>query len=221
MAQIYQRAETSVMVTIQQEACLIFGNAAVPAYLMTVTALPGLIAPVSNLRNTALIQTALQELLHIAPNRGVVIYVPIPEENFATNGVTALGEINRLEHQAQDEDPGFLKSISRSMSRRLKSSSAHSNPLSVATTSSWANAPEGQGSASRSTKDITSQSSSKDEGKTRAVKKSKSIRQMIMHGLADIGAAGPPGGMPMALPTYREGDEVWVPQIKERETDQD
>lgn len=216
MSQIYQRPESSILVSIQQEACLHFGNTPLPAYLMKVTALPGLIAPLTNFRNTILIQNALQDLCHIVPSRGVVIYTPVPEENLATNGVTAMGEIARLEQQTEDDDHGFFKSISRSMSRRLKSSSAHSNPLSLATTSSWANAPEGHGSAPRSAKDMGSQSNSKDEGKDRTVKKSKSIRQLIMRGLSELGALGPPGGMPIAMYDPIEKHDERVDQKEDR-----
>ncbi|KAH1529276.1 hypothetical protein KXX25_001519 [Aspergillus fumigatus] len=109
LAQIYQKPEAFMMVTIQQDACLYFGNSALPAYLMKVFALPYLIAPITNLRNTILIQAALQDLLHVAPSRGIVLYIPISEENFATNGVTMMGEIARLEGHAEDQDAGILR----------------------------------------------------------------------------------------------------------------
>ncbi|CAL5867019.1 uncharacterized protein PFLUO_LOCUS1231 [Penicillium psychrofluorescens] len=128
LAQVYQRPESSMMVTIQQDACLLFGCASAPAYLLKIYALPHLIAPITNLRNTGLIQKALQELLGVAPDRGVVIYLPTEEYNLATNGVTACGEISRLERLSQDENPGLFRTISRSMSRRLKSGSGHSQP---------------------------------------------------------------------------------------------
>lgn len=120
-----------MLVTIQQEACLCFGNTSVPAYWLQVFALPSSIAPVTNLRNSKLIQAVLQELLDIAPDRGVIIYTPVGEDNLATNGVTARGEISRLERQDQADSPSIFKSISRSMSRRLKSPSAQSDPFSV------------------------------------------------------------------------------------------
>lgn len=123
-----------MLVTIQQDACLLFGNPSVPAYLLKVYALPSFIQPVTNLRNTKLIQAALQELLGIAPDRGVVIYTSVSEDNLATNGVTARGEISRLERQDQAESAGIFKTIGRSMSRRLKSGSAgsgQSDPICI------------------------------------------------------------------------------------------
>ncbi|KAJ5625209.1 hypothetical protein N7510_001518 [Penicillium lagena] len=131
LAQVYQRPESSMMVTIQQDVCLLFGNASVPAYLLKIYALPHLIAPTINLRNTALIQNALLELLGAAPDQGVIIYLPIQEDNLATNGVTAHGEITRLQRLSQDENPGLFRTLSRSMSRRLKSGSGHSQPTLI------------------------------------------------------------------------------------------
>jgi hypothetical protein len=104
---------------------------------MKVYALPYSIAPITNLRCTILIQSALRELLQIEPSRGVVLYLPVPEENLATNNVTYTGELPRHTRRTEDEDPGILRNISRSLSRRLKSNSTHSAPLSEATTSSW------------------------------------------------------------------------------------
>ncbi|KAL2871814.1 MIF domain protein [Aspergillus lucknowensis] len=138
MAQIYQRSESFMVVTIQQGSCLRFGNTALPAYTMKIFALPYLIAPITNLRSTILIQAALQEIIHITPARGVILYIPVAEENMATNSTTMMGEIARLERETHDREPGIFKSLSQSLSRRKKSSSGVSAPLSVTTTSSWA-----------------------------------------------------------------------------------
>lgn len=120
------------MVTVQQETCVLFGsNNTLPSYLLTVYALPSLIAPVTNLRNTTLIQKALEELLGIPPSLGVIIFIPIPEANLATNGMTVRSEITQLERSDQGDSPNLFKSISRSMSRRLKTSSGQSAPFSL------------------------------------------------------------------------------------------
>lgn len=120
------------MVTVQQETCVLFGsNNTLPSYLLTVYALPSLIAPVTNLRNTTLIQKALEELLCIPPSLGVILFIPIPEANLATNGMTARSEITQLERSDQGDSPNLFKSISRSMSRRLKTSSGQSVPFSL------------------------------------------------------------------------------------------
>ncbi|RAQ46037.1 MIF domain protein [Aspergillus flavus] len=137
LARIYEKDESSMMVIIQQGVCIRFGISKDPAYLLKVYALPCLIASITNLRCTTMIQSALRDLLQIEPNRGVVLYLPVPEENFATNGVTYMGEIARYERRTDDDDPGILRNISRGLSRRLKSSSTQSAPRSEATTSSW------------------------------------------------------------------------------------
>lgn len=112
---------------------MIFGsNVTLPVYLLKIYALPSFIAPVTNLRNACLIQNALFDLLGIPPNLGVVIFLPIVEDNFATNGSTIRDEISRLERN-DDVSPSFFKSISRTTSRRLKSNSGQSAPFSPST----------------------------------------------------------------------------------------
>lgn len=134
LTHIYQRPETSVMVTIQEDACLILGRTALPAYLLKIYALPCFIAPVTNLRNTVLLQNALHDLLRIPPEHGVIIFMPVAEENLATNGSTVRGEIARLERSDQEDSPSLFKTISRTMSRRrLKTSSGQSQPTTLPT----------------------------------------------------------------------------------------
>ncbi|KAJ5970208.1 Tautomerase [Penicillium vulpinum] len=131
LAQVYQRPETSMLVTIDQNADLIFGNISGSAYLLKITALSSLIGPLTNIRNTGLIQSTIQEMFGIAPDQGVVIYTPTNEDNLATNGTTARSEIDRLERMESSNSPSIFKSISRSMSRRIKSSSGNSVPISL------------------------------------------------------------------------------------------
>lgn len=116
--------------TIDQNADLLFGATVGPAYyLLKISALPCLIAPLTNLRNTTLIQSVIQDIFGISPEKGVIIFNPVAEENLATNGITAREEIDRLERN--DQSPSLFKSISRSMSRRLKHNSGNSVPLSL------------------------------------------------------------------------------------------
>ncbi|KAJ5126552.1 hypothetical protein N7448_007331 [Penicillium atrosanguineum] len=129
LSQVYQRSSKSIMVTVQQDICVLFGsNNALSAYLLTIYALPSLIAPVTNVRSTALIQNTFEELLGIPPSLGVIIYIPIPEENLATNGMTIRSEISIIERN--EDSPSIFKSISRGMSRRLKNRSGQSVPVS-------------------------------------------------------------------------------------------
>ncbi|GAD91647.1 endonuclease/exonuclease/phosphatase family protein [Paecilomyces variotii No. 5] len=195
--QVYQRPENSILVTVEQNACLRFGSSPAPAYLLTVSALPSLIAPVTNLRNTILIQQGLKGILRIPPNRGVIRFTPVPEENFATNGATIMGEIDHLEQTARDESPGILKSISRSMSRKLKSSSTNSNPLSLSLTNTAGSSiplitevPEPSISAGTTTETVQGNTGSEGGNKERTVKKSGSVQRFVARRLSELGSIG-------------------------------
>ncbi|CAG7988887.1 unnamed protein product [Penicillium olsonii] len=129
LTEIYQRPEASMLVTIDQSADLLFGATNGSAYLLKVSALASLIAPLTNVRNTGLIQSIIQDIFDISPEKGVIIFNPLSEDNLATNGITAREEIDRLERD--DRSPSLFRSISRSMSRRPKSSSDNSAPLTL------------------------------------------------------------------------------------------
>lgn len=184
LAHVYQRPETSMMVVIQQDVRLHFGNSAAPAYLMKVFAHPYLIAPITNLRNTIFIQKILHEFLDIAPNRGVIIYASVPEENLATDGVTMLGDLVRLERDSRDS--GVFKSLSRSMSRKLKSNS--SSPRLSVVTSSCDKADGSQESTPISDKDGHVKESSGEDDKPQSVRKSKSLRDFVYRRTGDRGS---------------------------------
>ncbi|KGO74884.1 Macrophage migration inhibitory factor [Penicillium italicum] len=209
LAQIYQRPETSMLVTIDQNADLLFGNTLGSAYLLKITALSSLIGPLTNLRNTGLIQSTIQEMFGIAPDKGVVIYTPVSEDNLATNGMTAKGEIDRLERIDSSNSPSMLKSISRSMSRRMKSSSENSAPISlvsvmspdVATPTSTSPVAFASGQLSppkphqaeekrpmESPKgEPIQQVSSKDEKCERSLKKRESLKSFVNRRLGELG----------------------------------
>ncbi|KAL3419426.1 macrophage migration inhibitory factor [Phlyctema vagabunda] len=93
----YQRPESSILVAVTHSACLLFGGSFDPAYTMTITALPSQVQQVTNKRNAALLQKNMEEALGVAPDRGLIKFMAIPEENLATNGKTAAGEIEELE----------------------------------------------------------------------------------------------------------------------------
>lgn len=179
MAQIYQRSESFMIVTIQQIPTLRFGSSALPSYSMKLYALPYLIAPITNLRSTILIQAALDDILHIPPSRGIILYIPIPEENMATNSTTMMGEIARLERDTQGREPGIFKSLSRSLSRRKKSSSVVSAPLSVATTSSWAAASDVQEPKPVTASESEGANASGEECNSRPGKSGRTLRLFV------------------------------------------
>ncbi|KAJ5953750.1 hypothetical protein N7501_008029 [Penicillium viridicatum] len=204
LAQVYQRPETSMLVTIDQNADVLFGNTSGSAYLLKITALSSLIGPLTNLRNTGLIQSTIQEMFGIAPDKGVVIYTPASEDNLATNGMTARSEIDRLERIDSSNSPSILKSISRSMSRRMKSSSGNSVPISLTSvmspditsptsTSPVAVPPPKPHQADEKelmelpkTESIK-QVSSKDEKCERTLKKRQSLKSFVNRRLGELG----------------------------------
>ncbi|OJJ45750.1 hypothetical protein ASPZODRAFT_118913 [Penicilliopsis zonata CBS 506.65] len=186
LAEIFQRPESSMLVTIQQNACLAYGNSPLAAYLVKVYSLPCSIAPVMNLRHTVLIQSVLEELLRIEPDRGAIIYVSIPEENLATKGETARTAITSLD-QGSEEEPGVLRSISRSLSRRLRTTSTRSSRHSFATTTSRPLLAEGREPTETENKGTDEISTGEA---TVAIKKTKSLRKFVTRKLSELGSLG-------------------------------
>ncbi|EXJ61736.1 hypothetical protein A1O7_02165 [Cladophialophora yegresii CBS 114405] len=123
LSEIYQRPASCVMAMVTTDVQMLLGGNSEPAYHLTITALPSEIAATKNKRGTHLIQDFIQDTLQIPPKRGVLRFDAVAEGNLATNGVTALQEIEQLERQSSDED-GMLRALSRQRSRRSKKSSA-------------------------------------------------------------------------------------------------
>ncbi|KAK2813826.1 hypothetical protein FQN50_000227 [Emmonsiellopsis sp. PD_5] len=191
LAQIFQRPETSILLYVEHNSCLMFGTSYSPAYLATISALPCSVAPITNLRHTVLIQAAIHDILGIPGNRGVLKFESMAEENFATNGATIKDEIEQLEQRSSnDEHTGSVfKSISRSMSRKIKSntSQSHGNsamqprPPSVPAQAMVMAGREVPRSESPVPAAPSSSSPGKQgvKGKDRVIKKCQSIRQMF------------------------------------------
>ncbi|KAI9889924.1 MAG: hypothetical protein M1814_004647 [Vezdaea aestivalis] len=93
----YQRPEAAILVGLTHSACLLFGGTFDPAYILTITALPSHLQPATNKRNAALLQALLTDLLGVPPDRGVLKFCPILEENLATNGLTVRSGIEAAE----------------------------------------------------------------------------------------------------------------------------
>ncbi|EXJ54864.1 uncharacterized protein A1O5_12930 [Cladophialophora psammophila CBS 110553] len=123
LSEIYQRPASCIMAMVTTDIPILLGGNSEPAYHLTITALPSEIAATKNKRSTHLIQDFIHDTLQIPPKRGVVRFDAVPEENLATNGMTALQEIEQLERQSNDED-GMMRALSRQRSRRSKKSSA-------------------------------------------------------------------------------------------------
>ncbi|KAJ6111198.1 Tautomerase [Penicillium sp. IBT 16267x] len=191
LAQIYQRPETCIMLTIQQDTGVFLGSTTELSYLMKIYALPSFIAPFTNLRNTTLIQAAMQDLLHIPMNQGVIIFLPVSEDNLATNGLTTRGEIARLERDDQEETPNIFKTISRSMSRRLKTSSGQSVPISLPSTVGTSTASPSMQTEIRHSPTIVDDTvvSPDERGRGNSLRKRMSLRGLVRRGLMEITSA--------------------------------
>ncbi|OAA68135.1 mif domain containing protein [Niveomyces insectorum RCEF 264] len=87
----YRRPLSSVVVTLEHNACMCFGGSFDPAYTMAVFALPAELQPATNKRNAALIQKHMEEALGVSAARGLLRFAPVPESNLAYGGKTATG----------------------------------------------------------------------------------------------------------------------------------
>ncbi|KAJ5378529.1 Tautomerase [Penicillium cosmopolitanum] len=115
LALIYQRPEAAICLTVHLEAPLSFGNISLPAYKLKIYALPSVIAPTINMRSTTMLTEELQELLGIVPELGVILFIPVPQDNLAMNGAIIGSELSKVE---QEDNPGFMKTLGQSISRR-------------------------------------------------------------------------------------------------------
>ncbi|EHY57209.1 hypothetical protein HRR83_002702 [Exophiala dermatitidis] len=123
LSEIYQRPASCIMAMASTDISMLLGGNSEPAYHLTITALPSEIAATKNKRSTHLIQDFVLDTLRIPPTRGVVRFEAVSEENLATNGMTALQEIEQLERQSLD-DEGVSRAVHRQRSRGGKKSSA-------------------------------------------------------------------------------------------------
>ncbi|PQE32729.1 macrophage migration inhibitory factor protein [Rutstroemia sp. NJR-2017a WRK4] len=133
----YQRPESSIFLTLKHSACFLLAGSFDPAYIMTITALPSQVQPVTNKRNAALLQTCMEELLSIDPQRGVIKFIPLAEENYATNGKTVAGEIEELERNLANEGSGLRRGASIAVKGKKRAlstkSSKHLRPATMGT----------------------------------------------------------------------------------------
>ncbi|KAL1953133.1 hypothetical protein VTO42DRAFT_3568 [Malbranchea cinnamomea] len=120
LAFIFQRPESSMMVILEPSVPIMYGGSYEPAYFLSVIALPALIAPVTNLRNTMRMQTVMLDTLGIPENRGVVTFEPIPEYNLGTNSITFKEEIERLVKKGSGGGDGIIRTLGRTLSRKVR-----------------------------------------------------------------------------------------------------
>jgi hypothetical protein len=121
LSQRYQRPESSIMITVNHSACLLLGGSFEPTYVLTISALPQQVQPTTNKRNASLIQAFMLESIGVHPERGILKFIPIPEDSLATNGMTMLGEIERMERQ-QAEDNSSSSGLKRALTKTSRKS---------------------------------------------------------------------------------------------------
>jgi hypothetical protein len=117
------------MITVNHSACLLLGGSFDPTYILTINALPVQLQPTTNKRNAALMQQFMCESIGVTPDRGIIKFIPIQEDSLAINGMTILGEIERLERQHAEENPGMKRGMTKS-SRSVVSKAKSSMQLS-------------------------------------------------------------------------------------------
>ncbi|KAL9010169.1 MAG: hypothetical protein Q9173_004869 [Seirophora scorigena] len=122
LSQRYQRPMSSIFITLNHSECLLFAGTFDSAYVMTITALPAQIQPVTNKRNAAMIQTFMSELLGVTPDRGIIRFIGISEEYLATNGNTVQGEIDNLTKDASEDSTDNKRSSTLRRGRSRKPS---------------------------------------------------------------------------------------------------
>lgn len=126
----YQRPETSIMITVNHSACLLLGGSFEPTYILTINALPVQVQPTTNKRNASLIQTFMAESIGVSPDRGIVKFIPIPEESLAMNGMTILGDIERMERQTGEDSSNIKRAVTKSSRKSVVAKAKSSMQLS-------------------------------------------------------------------------------------------
>lgn len=109
----YQRSESSIVVTVTHSCCLLFGGSFDPAYTLTINALPSQLQPVTNKRNAVLLSKAMEEGLGVEPERGLIKFCAIAEDNMANGGKTVAQEIEELERETAEANVNLQRSLSK------------------------------------------------------------------------------------------------------------
>ncbi|KXT14141.1 hypothetical protein AC579_101 [Pseudocercospora musae] len=145
----YTRPDSAIMVKVDHSACLAMGGTFDPCYILTVSTLPAQMGPTMNKRNAALMQSFMADILSVPPERGIVKFLAIPEECFATNGTTIAGEIEKQEKQQSGASDSTIRRAITSTGRKsipsFKKSFEARHGESKATTGTDSKAASGKG----------------------------------------------------------------------------
>lgn len=124
LAQRYTRPDSSIMIRVDHSACLALGGTFDPCYILNINAVPSQMGPSTNKRNSALIQSFMADILSVPAERGIITFMPIPEESLAMNGNTVLGEMEKFEKQ----DPSAMKKMIQDAHRKSQTFTKKSMP---------------------------------------------------------------------------------------------
>ncbi|KAK5110488.1 hypothetical protein LTR62_005840 [Meristemomyces frigidus] len=113
LAQRYLKPDSSIMIKVDHSACLALGGTFDPCYILTITTLPSEMGPTLNKRNASLIQAFMADILSVSPDRGIIKFQPIEEANYAMNGTTMLGQVEKLDRNQDEVDSGTARRASR------------------------------------------------------------------------------------------------------------
>ncbi|KAL8834989.1 MAG: hypothetical protein Q9170_003510 [Blastenia crenularia] len=122
LSQRYQRPTSSIFITLNHSECLLFAGTFDSAYVITITALPSQLQPVTNKRNAVMIQNFMADLLGVTPDRGIIRFVGISEEYLATNGNTIQGEIDNMSKETSEDTTDTKRSNTLRRGRSRKTS---------------------------------------------------------------------------------------------------
>jgi hypothetical protein len=101
------------MISINHSACILLGGSFEPTYVLTINTLAAQLQPTINKRNAAMIQAFMTEAIGVAADRGVLRFIPISEENLATNGMTIAGDIEQYERLQEDQEGGLKRTLTK------------------------------------------------------------------------------------------------------------
>ncbi|KAK0927552.1 hypothetical protein LTR91_013538 [Friedmanniomyces endolithicus] len=118
LAQRYTRPDSSIMIKVEHSACLALGGTFDPCYILNITTLPSEMGPTMNKRNAALIQSFMADILSVSSDRGIVKFQPVEEANYAMDGTTMLGQIEKLEKHQEEAGSGAVRRAITTASRK-------------------------------------------------------------------------------------------------------
>jgi hypothetical protein len=125
----YNRPASAIMVKLDHSACLALGGTFDPCYILTITAVSSHMGPTMNKRNAALIQSFMADILSVPPNRGIIKFHQMPEENLAINGTTILGELERQEKHLPSDMRRTFSPMNRRSVQSLHQTTSPKNDL--------------------------------------------------------------------------------------------